>query len=758
MLCQQVLMEYVDILQTQIETLEKAGTANVSSSAIPYQINNGFTFQNRSDKVSQSVQISDELKNERNTWRLLFELRELSIQKKDDLTILSTAQLPVTNQSTEMDAIAALENRHQIFALQKTILKWLEHVATESVVATKEKRQMHLRTLKQLKRKTSGQSFAMDPDGPLREGDNYLDDDDVEDELDLLKSVWQLLRAGKTHEAMDLCIQLGQPWRVASLSGGEISGACDNESGISRWGNPYRMLWKKMCWQFAESPAPGNLHNTNSLEAREYDSIIYAALSGHAQVILESPHCNSWEDHCWALIKAVIAFQEDDAIFHLLNLKAQTTSLILENSPDHMQLYKAFLAQVRPVVGRFCTNIDQLFEELAASANEVVRAQAQHPHRRIQAKLVTSRIDNIVQDILAALLGPLSGPFTWDLELNDNIPADTVSPQLLRFGAHFVLFMKTTGESFDEEAGARLLKAYIRHLVKHAQYKLVALYAGQLPEEGRGEIYSQCLITIPRHEERQQCLAAIAPFCPPALFAQVTRAAAETLMASKTDARRIGALSLLTFDEKHRVEAVYQANILARQFIAEDKQVRLKALFAQLPEDSLSIIHQQSSKEDKMTADTIREHLAWKALIGATEAYESWRASLPTKRTAACFSDEETIVKEVLFRASVATHAITDVLEFEHGWLMEVPTVRSKCLPFLVFHAHRVQLETVAFLEGLEFYPSEAKEALQAPLAQNAMNLADIVADEHYLVYRAFSQDQTRHLLHLLQQSAMYLL
>ncbi|OQR94533.1 hypothetical protein ACHHYP_01148 [Achlya hypogyna] len=748
LLFQQVLTEYIDILQNEIEARIKTGS--VATTPVPFSLTHGFTGPNC------VVDPTDELRNERNTWRLFFELRELSIHKKAELSVLAPGELPVTAASTELDAIAALENRQQLFALQKTVLKWLEAVAAEDVVATKESRHMYGRTLQALQRhRRASVVGAMDPDGPLREGDSYLDADDVEDDLELLQSVWRLLRAGQAREAADLCIQLGQPWRAASLSGGEISGACEGDDGVSRWGNPFRMLWKQMCWQLAEAQTGANVHKTTSLDAREVERVIYAALSGHARALLASPTCASWEDHVWGLLKAVVGYQEDAAILHLHELKAQSTHLLLEQTKEHMRLYHAFMAQAKPVVGHLVGDIDALFAEVAASASDTVRAQAAHPHRRIQAKLVSSRVDAIVSEVLAGLVASAMEPFSWDLALDS--PAPATPPQLLRFGAHFVLFMAATHEDFDETAGHSVLKAYLRHLVQHGQYKLVALYASRLPEAGRREVYTQCLMAVPH--AASACLAAIEPFCPPTLFAQVTKAAAErTIAAATSDARRIHALQLLCYDRAHRAEAIVQANRLARQLVAEDKQAGLKALFAALPEDSLAVVHDLAFGPRAAELHTqLREHLAWKSFLDATEAYDAWRAVVVGLSPASCFSEEEAAVKDVLFRASVALAAVQDVLHFEHGWLTGCDAVRAQCLPFLVFHAHRVQMETIAIVDSLRHYPEAAVEDLRRSLAADALRLADLVADEHYKVYRSLSQEQTQHLLGLLQQSALVL-
>lgn len=47
---------------------------------------------------------------------------------------------------------------------------------------------------------------------------------DMKDTQRIVERVWQLVRAGRTTEACDMCRQCGQPWRAASLGGGPQGG------------------------------------------------------------------------------------------------------------------------------------------------------------------------------------------------------------------------------------------------------------------------------------------------------------------------------------------------------------------------------------------------------------------------------------------------------------------------------------------------------------------------------------------------------
>ncbi|RHY34939.1 hypothetical protein DYB32_000566 [Aphanomyces invadans] len=776
-ICQHILTEYTDILQNEMAKQENAATTS------PYQLHP------HSSRAIADVNVWEELRNERNTWRLLIELRQLSIQSQASEPPSILDEIDLDADTTDMDAIASLEYG-QYFAVKKTVLNWLELIASEQVSVTNELRSMqHSRTLHRVKQRSL--SFSVDPDSTLRDGDFQVDNDDAEDEADLLKSVWQLLRAGQPREAAELCIQLGQPWRAASLNGGDFCGSCDNDDGgVQRWGNPFRMVWKSMCWQFAQAPLNDGrkLHKGKSLEAREYESIIYGALSGNTAVLLRSALCESWEDHCWALLSAAMKYEQDAILLRLLKVKADATDLFLENNPDYVRVVESFVEQTKPMA-RFTAAVDKIFDEVAASPNDVVRRQGNHPHRRIQSKLVVSDVDAIVSSILKPFFVPdatTSSDFSWDLQLNSTLPSDALPPQLVRFAAHFVLFMTTTGESFDPLTGYLIQLAYIRHLIKHDQRNLVALYASRLPDDGRASVYVQFLTSIRNADTRQDCLKSIAKFCHnPDLFSQITKDAVERIVQHESDdMTRIHALRLLCLDPLHRGELLHQANWLARQFVVENKQSLLKTLFESVPNDSLAVIDDScQSHVEAQDADTpfswrqystahpklsvaIREYLGWMAFVAATNAYEEWRhvVSHANGGGLLCFDDEEKRVKVVTYHATHAISLLFDVLQFEGGWLSKClddasmvassESIRAACLPFIVFSLYRVCSDAIDSFSDLQHYPPKAKQDLAFPFAQKALHLASVVANEHYKVYRSFHTDQLKQLLHLLQQSA----
>ncbi|KAF1330082.1 Nuclear pore complex protein, partial [Globisporangium splendens] len=781
--CENLLKGYIDVLQTRLEHLEATAQGKYAGTR---------------QRLREDIQ---ELRDERNTWRLLYELRQIchtddAEDENDDNPMLSAeGDEELHFDMLEDDAIRLLETRNENFKIQSVVKSWLETIALEKTVAISEKRGMSgSRTLKLMKKNLINKEEVvhLDPDAVLREGDEFILEDDAEDEAELMKSVWLFIRAGKISDAVDLCIRLGQAWRAASLSGGTPLGVSESserkDMALDRWGNPFRAFWKTTCWKFSEHKDV-NLTKGSSLLAREYEEIIYAALSGNVEVITKSRLCETWEDHIWAYLRAVTEQQQDEILYKLLKVKTQSSQLIVGNNAHYLRHYMNLLEKTKHLK-RYQANLDTLFEELKGSRIESVRAQANQPHRHIQAKLVTAKVEYIVSNILDIMLfNPDDDSYSWDLQLNSRVQADDLSPLFLRFAAHFILFSSFTGEKFDEQAGHMILKLYIRHLVKHRQLQLVPVYASRLPYPGAVEIYVQVLATVEDTLEREMVVKRILQYSDMEVLSTVLQIAVDrmceeyrqtvedqkqasfastSVATSAIDMRRMRTIEYLCFYNEHRAEALCRANILARQFVKEGKFSALHQLFAEIvPEDSIGIIDLHrgiQTKGDHEIDLCIRELLCWKAYIRACTHYDSWRNCVGNAVSWTLYSEEKEFLPELMYHVSRATTGLLEALHFENGWLMQCSEVedddaviRQLCLPLLVFNLHYMQLESARIIMRLSFYPEDAKLQLARPLMEKSLEVADVVADEHYGVYNALSQNECRDFLHGIRESSIAL-
>lgn len=549
-----------------------------------------------------------------------------------------------------------------------------------------------------------------------------------------------------------------------------------------------------MCWRLSEQAVNGKLSKSNSLLAKKYEELIYAALSGNIQVITKSSLCENWEDHCWAYLQGITEQQLDEIMSKLLKVKSQSSQLIVGNNAHYLRHYSSLLDKTK-YLKRYQVDLDTLFDELRDSQSELVRMQANQPHRQIQAKLVTAKFQYIVSSILDTLLfNPEDDSYNWDMQLNSTVQSDDTSALFLRFAAHFIMFANFTGENFDEQAGHMILKLYIRHLVKHRQLQFVPIYASRLPTAGAIEIYVQMLSTVEDKLERELCVKRILEYAGMDVLSTVLQSVVERLCeeyrlvaqdqqqkkgqpvssdvpTTEIDRKRIRTIEFLCFYTEHRAEAVVRANLLTRQFLMEGKYAAVKELVEDsLPEDSIGVLDlnrgAQLLREDDEIERAMREFLCWRAYIQAGAQYDLWRNCInnPGAEALSLYSEEKDYLTDLMFHVSRSAAATLEVLHFENGWLMgcsndatEDAAIRERCLPTLVFNLHFIQLESAKTIMRLNHYPEDAKAELARPLLEKSIEVADVVADEHYGVYHALDQDQCRDLLHGFRESAVSL-
>ncbi|KAG6613668.1 nuclear pore complex protein nup107 isoform x1 [Phytophthora cinnamomi] len=770
--CEKLLSGYIDVLQTRLEKLEATLASSSKARGAP-------------TAAQQRLQTDiKELRDERNTWRLLFELRQVCHASKemadgeDSLMMLGAEAEELRFEMLEDDALRLLETRNETYKIQRAVKAWLESMALESTISISDKRgATGSRTLRMMKKQVfPGEEVRMDPDAVLRDGDDHVLPDDMEDEAELMKA----------------------SWRAASLSGGNPVGASETnereDMAMERWGNPFRALWKAMCWRLSEQAVDGKLSKSNSLLAKKYEELIYAALSGNVQVITKSNLCENWEDHCWAYLQGITEQQVDEILYKLLKVKSQSSQLIVGNNAHYLRHYSSLLDKTK-YLKRYQVDLDTLFNELRGSQSELVRMQANQPHRQIQAKLVTAKFQYIVSSILDTLLfNPEDDSYNWDLQLNSTVQSDETSSLFLRFAAHFIMFANFTGELFDEQAGHMILKLYIRHLVKHRQLQFVPVYASRLPTAGAIEIYVQMLSTVEDRLERELCIKRILECAGMEVLSTVLQSVVERLCeeyrlvaqeqqqkkgqpissdvpTTEIDRKRIRTIEFLCFYTEHRAEALVRANMLTRQFLLEGKFAAVKELVEEsLPEDSIGVLDlnraTQLLRDDDEIERAMRESLCWRAYIQASAQYDLWRNCInnPGAEALSLYSEEKDYLTDLMFHVSRSAAATLEVLHFENGWLMgcsndatEDASIRERCLPTLVFNLHFIQLESAKTIMRLNHYPEDAKAELARPLLEKSIEVADVVADEHYGVYHALDQDQCRDLLHGFRESAVSL-
>jgi len=138
------------------------------------------------------------------------------------------------------------------------------------------------------------QITELDPDAPIRQN-RRLDREDESREQQLLRDVWQLIRAGQLEQAKELCRKCNQHWRAASLSGGALIDIRAANSQKDLWtvqGNSARALWRDCCRHLSRA--------ADDAAVSSYEKAIYGALSDNLEAVFEV--CASWHDHLWACL------------------------------------------------------------------------------------------------------------------------------------------------------------------------------------------------------------------------------------------------------------------------------------------------------------------------------------------------------------------------------------------------------------------------------------------------------------------------
>ncbi|XP_072042829.1 nuclear pore complex protein Nup107-like [Amphiura filiformis] len=570
----------------------------------------------------------------------------------------------------------------------------------------------------------------VDPDAPIREN-KPLADLDKEDEARLLREVFMMIRAGQLEEAQRLCKKCGQAWRAATLEGWRLYH--DNNmkavpaSGdlATVEGNPYRDIWKAVCWRMAEDE-----------RFNIYERAVYAALSGNLREIL--PACEYWDDCLWAYYRVMVDQQVEQEIREKLHSRRE-------------------LEQLPPVYQEKHLTPTRIFMELQAHPSQVVEEQSKERHRVIQKYIVLPDLDALIEEMGDWLKDESSPP----------------SHHMVRFMAHVVLFLRSLALQTKEEICVAIMEAYVKDLIKEKRIKLVATYTAQLPQSMQTSWYATFLEGIQEKDERQHCLQMAEEAGLD--VAQITKTVVENIRTrddtdlgestpaleaatSEEDRHKIEAIDWLVFDPSQRAEALKQSNAIIRTFLACKKHDAAREVFQKIPEDSIDVIMrnwQATAGSTQLTADdanAIREYLCIKAYLSALSTFNDWFGHYHNKRpTPPILPDRANFHEKVRYEHEQKEHEmelehwqqalnvlsqgvvdnINNVLLFvDGGWMVDQRTdgevdesrqeqlegLRQLCIPMLCVILHTVLHTTGRYRE--------------------CVALADTIASEQYELYK----------------------
>ncbi|KAK9468218.1 nuclear pore protein 84/107 [Lipomyces arxii] len=439
----------------------------------------------RADKLQLADASPEEIETweiERRTWSLIETL--YSFRERPDrppMKIYKSTSNTIAEESFYRQHKEARENLLVISWLQNSLpntagpeLRGVKWQMTRAQVKQK-KVQFSTTTAFGFRGKQSGLVMSLDVDAPLREN-AAIHPEDADFERALLRQIYWLLATGKFDELREICEATGDYTLLAAINGMVeyrdpiIDGvALNSEEHVAR-GTKRKALWRRMCLQLAKSS-----------QIDRYERAIYGLLCGDLESVVAVS--DSWESQLLAYVQHLVATEVESFFKYDGRLNIANPDLL-------------------PFPQSQAKSIGDILNTLSQSSSDVIRAQSSHPMRHIQGGIMNNAIELIIADACRMIENVTNGAEDTNMLLDN--------PYLLRFLAHFVLFLRAIGiEAGSPELSDSIIAIYTEDLTAHDKKKLVPLYISFLPEEMAIEAYSFLLadVTDARTRAEQFALA-----------------------------------------------------------------------------------------------------------------------------------------------------------------------------------------------------------------------------------------------------------
>jgi len=146
---------------------------------------------------------------------------------------------------------------------------------------------------------------------------SFLAPEDEVDDARLLRACFMLFQAGRTEEATRLVDDCGQPWRAAAWTGGEPLSA-DGVGNPTRWlwkGNCRKVARKMLQIANADASSMADGAGRRGLyPSLAYEAAIMSLLSDDVDAALRNPVFRTWEDGVHAILRSELGIIEDDVL------------------------------------------------------------------------------------------------------------------------------------------------------------------------------------------------------------------------------------------------------------------------------------------------------------------------------------------------------------------------------------------------------------------------------------------------------------
>lgn len=365
------------------------------------------------------------------------------------------------------------------------------------------------------------------PDAPIQlqmksrsRASNPLYGSDGATETYLLSTFLSLLKAGRLADALEICREYGQAWRVAAWDGNSPHGYeeivsydensdmeidNDGETKMIRVGNPQRAFWKRSLWYASQSMHSLLVRNNTEKQMLASGSLVYEAaitsiLADDTSTALKNPiFKRHWMDMVWVYYKGKQArFMEE---IYCKHNDAKRSSFQRNNNGEEGSTLPEG------------TEFEQEEKEQLASTEEIGLMSDEVFLRNLEQKYVDKDVEDEdlswrpgvcaflsgIKDVKSYLISNIETLLAGANDNQNNAGGDGDANQydqeaLLRFIFHLVFLLDSLSSEDESLASFReevivpyrndLLYLYIKRLMKHKPlWKFTCLYTSLLPME-----------------------------------------------------------------------------------------------------------------------------------------------------------------------------------------------------------------------------------------------------------------------------------
>lgn len=517
----------------------------------------------------------------------------------------------------------------------------------------------------------------VDPDAPFihtQDGLGILPGTDQSDEVDFMKSLLHLFQSDHISKVVQLCSDVGQPWRAATFSGGlnhtlhDIEEALDmrapsdngddddddddffresrvGEKELRRKGkwNPNYFLWKENCSKLAKhSHSLAVKSKLKDHPATLYESAFYSILSCDLDMSLSNPLMRSWEEGVHLCFYALVHRQIDELLVKHFNLQRS----VGKRFPFKSYLFKDTSKSDQKLLER-TSNLSSLTEEkvfnmLAESSHESIRNESVDLIRLLTSCFVIGKTC-VVEFI---------NNYASDLSETENNSTSSEHFKYLPFMVHVGIFLSSIlpiasdlFKSMQESQQVLLLK-YMQNFLypKSHLWKCVPLYTSLLAGETEQIVeHKEFLKQVVDKSMRKEMMDRARNYFPKGMDLKVVKLLLDEIFIqplekqqqdidsssmyekqTEDDAmiKKMKMIEWLLFYPEHRLDAVWYANVLLRNLLLRNKdshgkymshaQYFLKFIF---PKDSIDIVRELYDDDDDSLecedSNSINDDMYW---------------------------------------------------------------------------------------------------------------------------------------------------